>query len=76
MLMELSNESLRVSPLIIVRLKQVVPFGFRKMLVWIKTEYNNPPMLVTENGYSDKTGLHDMERAKYIVVRTGHCTNQ
>lgn len=45
----------------------VVPSGFRKSLVWIKDEYNNPPIFVTENGYSDTHNLHDMGRTKYFV---------
>jgi beta-glucosidase/6-phospho-beta-glucosidase/beta-galactosidase len=51
-----------------VRLEQADPSGFRKALVWIKGEYNNPSVFVTENGYSDIHGLHDMERTKYFVV--------
>jgi lactase-phlorizin hydrolase len=48
--------------------EQVVPSGFRTILVWIKNEYNNPPVFVTENGYSDLEGLHDMERVRYYIV--------
>lgn len=38
----------------------------RAVLVWIKNEYNNPPVYVTENGFSDKTGqLNDSGRVNY-----------
>ncbi|PSN48334.1 hypothetical protein C0J52_03416 [Blattella germanica] len=46
---------------------KVVPWGFRKLLVWIKQEYNNPPVFVTENGYADLEGLHDMSRTNYFI---------
>jgi lactase-phlorizin hydrolase len=46
----------------------VVPSGFRKLLVWIKAQYNNPPMFVAENGFSDLGGRHDMDRTKYFIV--------
>jgi hypothetical protein len=59
----------------ILRLQQAVPFGFRKILVWIKDEYNNPPMFVMENGYTDMSGLHDIGRAKYLVVSKVYITS-
>jgi len=47
---------------------QVVPWGFRKLLNWIAKEYNNPPVLVIENGYSDNGELNDRRRVDYHVV--------
>ena len=47
---------------------QVVPWGFRKLLNWIAKEYNNPPMLVIENGYSDNGELNDRDRVDYHIV--------
>ncbi|PNF23657.1 Myrosinase 1 [Cryptotermes secundus] len=44
-----------------------VPWGFRKILRWIKQKYNNPPVFVTECGYSDDGRLQDEERVKYYV---------
>ncbi|CAH0592765.1 unnamed protein product [Chrysodeixis includens] len=45
---------------------RVVPWGFRKSLNWIKANYNNPQILVTENGVSLEPGLHDTKRVNYI----------
>jgi lipopolysaccharide export LptBFGC system permease protein LptF len=47
---------------------QDVPWGFRKMLNWIAKEYNNPPVLITENGFSDYGDLNDTVRVDYIIV--------
>ncbi|XP_048808723.1 lactase/phlorizin hydrolase isoform X2 [Lagopus muta] len=46
---------------------KVVPFGFRKLLRWIKEEYNNPPIYVTENGISERGAidLNDTWRIHY-----------
>uniref|UniRef100_A0A8C6XYL9 Lactase n=1 Tax=Naja naja TaxID=35670 RepID=A0A8C6XYL9_NAJNA len=47
---------------------KVTPFGFRRLLKWIKEEYNNPPIYVTENGISERTdgGLNDTWRIHYL----------
>jgi beta-glucosidase/6-phospho-beta-glucosidase/beta-galactosidase len=50
------------------RYLQVVPWGFRKLLNWIAKEYNNPPVLITENGFSDNGGLNDTDRVDYHLV--------
>eukprot|EP00079_Xenopus_tropicalis_P017525 XP_004917683.1 PREDICTED: lactase-phlorizin hydrolase-like [Xenopus tropicalis] len=45
---------------------KVTPFGFRRILNWIKEEYNNPPIIVTENGISERgTNLKDVWREHY-----------
>ncbi|XP_042804523.1 lactase-phlorizin hydrolase [Panthera leo] len=47
---------------------KVTPFGFRKILNWIKEEYNNPLIYVTENGVSQRgeTDLNDTLRISYL----------
>jgi beta-glucosidase/6-phospho-beta-glucosidase/beta-galactosidase len=47
---------------------QVVPWGFRKLLNWIAKEYNNPTVLITENGFSDQGELNDRDRVNYLIV--------
>lgn len=47
---------------------KVVPWGFRKLLNWIKKEYNNPPVYVTENGFADLGELNDFGRIEYLKV--------
>lgn len=46
----------------------MTPFGFRKILNWLKDEYNNPPIYVTENGVSQRgeTDLNDTTRIYYL----------
>lgn len=46
---------------------QIVPSGFRDLLIKIKHEYGDVPVYITENGYGDKTGtLEDNDRIEYI----------
>ena len=45
-----------------------VPWGMRKILNWIKEEYDNPSVYITENGYADGGGTNDVERVKYHQV--------
>jgi beta-glucosidase/6-phospho-beta-glucosidase/beta-galactosidase len=52
---------------------QVVPWGFIKLLNWIAKEYNNPPVLITENGYADDGELNDRDRVDYLIV-SGSCS--
>lgn len=43
-----------------------VPWGLRKLLKWIKVNYKNPLVYITENGISDDTGeLEDDQRVLY-----------
>ncbi|NXK87841.1 LPH hydrolase, partial [Formicarius rufipectus] len=46
---------------------KVTPFGFRKILRWIKEEYNDPPVYVTENGVSERGAFvfNDTQRMHY-----------
>ncbi|KAJ4444306.1 hypothetical protein ANN_06098, partial [Periplaneta americana] len=46
---------------------EVVPWGFRKLLNWIKNSYNNTPVIITENGFADFGGNEDTERIKFLV---------
>jgi beta-glucosidase/6-phospho-beta-glucosidase/beta-galactosidase len=46
---------------------QVVPWGFRKILNWISKEYNNPPILIIENGFPDHGGVDDKDRVNYLT---------
>lgn len=43
-----------------------VPQGLHDVLVWIKTHYNNPTVLITENGFSDDGQLEDDDRVDYL----------
>ena len=46
---------------------RIVPWGFRKLLVWIKKEYGDVPVIVTENGVSDRESrLDDEFRANFF----------
>lgn len=47
---------------------KVVPWGFRKLLVWIKRRYGDLPVLVTENGFADDGQLNDSGRISYYKV--------
>lgn len=43
-----------------------VPSGLGDILRWIKKEYNNPNVIITENGWSDDGQLIDDERIDYL----------
>lgn len=47
---------------------QVVPWGFRKAINWIRREYGEVVIYVTENGFSDSGGLTDQGRINYHQV--------
>ncbi|XP_056392597.1 lactase/phlorizin hydrolase-like [Hyla sarda] len=45
---------------------RVTPFGLRRLLRWIKEEFNNPAIYITENGISERgTNLNDEWRTYY-----------
>ncbi|RZB39140.1 myrosinase 1-like [Asbolus verrucosus] len=45
---------------------KVVPWGCRRVLNWIKESYGNPPIFITENGFSDRGELDDVDRIDYF----------
>ncbi|XP_011181761.1 myrosinase 1 [Zeugodacus cucurbitae] len=45
---------------------KVYPKGLYKLLMWMVEEYNNPPMIITENGISDNGELEDYARVDYL----------
>ncbi|CAO1413688.1 unnamed protein product [Diamesa serratosioi] len=45
---------------------KVNPSGMGKLLNWIRDEYDNPIVFVTENGVSDKGGINDVKRVEYF----------
>jgi lactase-phlorizin hydrolase len=45
----------------------VTPFSIRTMLNWIKKEYGDVPIYITENGLSDNNGtIEDYHRVNYL----------
>lgn len=46
---------------------KIAPLGFRKLLKYIKDEYGDPPILVTENGVSENgpVDLNDEHRSYF-----------
>jgi beta-glucosidase len=50
----------------------IFPEGFTKVLTWLRDEYGNPPVFVTENGACDNTQpgydgkVHDALRVEYM----------
>lgn len=45
----------------------VVPWGIRRTLCWVKDRYGNPPVYITENGFSDSTeNIDDHDRIDYL----------
>ncbi|XP_072398731.1 myrosinase 1-like [Diabrotica undecimpunctata] len=52
----------------------VVPWGLRKLLVWLKDTYNDQEIIITENGLSDSTGvLEDDHRVDYFRDYISNC---
>jgi len=45
---------------------KVTPWGIRQGLNFVRTQYNNTPVYITENGVSDKSGaIDDQDRIDY-----------
>ncbi|KAJ8983484.1 hypothetical protein NQ317_014943 [Molorchus minor] len=52
----------------------VVPWGIRKLLVWLKKTYGDLEIVITENGLSDLTGdLEDDNRIYYLQNYMSNC---
>ncbi|CAG4997855.1 unnamed protein product [Parnassius apollo] len=51
-----------------MNINKIVPSGFYKLLTKIKNDYNNPPVIITENGFATKRGLDDDDRVTYITL--------
>jgi beta-glucosidase/6-phospho-beta-glucosidase/beta-galactosidase len=43
-----------------------VPEGLRDLLKWIKNRYDNPTVMITENGWSDEGEIEDNDRVDYL----------
>lgn len=44
----------------------MVPQGLQDLLKWINNRYENPIVMITENGWSDRGELDDYDRVDYI----------
>jgi len=44
---------------------KVVPWGIRRQVNWYKKHFNNIPVFVTENGFSDRGEVDDLNRINY-----------
>ncbi|KAG5873669.1 hypothetical protein JTB14_013335 [Gonioctena quinquepunctata] len=52
---------------------RVVPWGFGKLLRWVKATYGDKEIVITENGVSDRTGtLRDQHRIDYLSSYMSH----
>ncbi|XP_017770833.1 PREDICTED: myrosinase 1-like isoform X2 [Nicrophorus vespilloides] len=47
---------------------KVVPWAFKDTLTWVKRTYENPTIIITENGISDKGGNEDYNRVKFYEL--------
>ncbi|XP_069695523.1 myrosinase 1-like [Periplaneta americana] len=43
------------------------PWGFREVLKWVAKRYENPPIIITENGYPDNGDLADVNRINFLI---------
>lgn len=46
-------------------LLQIIPEGIRAALNWIKKSYNNPPVMITENGFGTFGDKDDLRISYY-----------
>lgn len=52
-----------------------VPEGMGDILRWIKKEYKNPEVIISENGWSDDGRLNDVDRVKYLKDHLSQVVN-
>ncbi|CAH1953400.1 unnamed protein product [Acanthoscelides obtectus] len=45
---------------------KVTPWGFKKLLKYLKDAYDNPEIIIIENGFNDDGQLDDVKRISYI----------
>lgn len=45
---------------------QEIPEGMRKALRWVKETCNDPPIMITENGFGTLGGRDDPERIQFL----------
>ena len=51
----------------------MVPWGLRNLLNWISQEYDNPPVMITENGISQRNdSMEDDFRMNYYWEYTNN----
>lgn len=54
----------------------IVPGGLLDLLLWIRDEFNNPKIIIAENGYpSDDDKLDDYDRISYIKDHLAQVSN-
>lgn len=58
----------------------IVPWGFRKLVTYVKDKYGNPPVIITENGMDDPNRPHtSLEKAlqddKRIIYHRDYLSN-
>ena len=52
-----------------------VPEGLRDLLKWIKNRYDNPMVMITENGWSDEGEIEDTGRVDYLKAHLSALAN-
>ncbi|XP_022827475.1 myrosinase 1-like isoform X1 [Spodoptera litura] len=45
-----------------------IPTGIRKALNWVKDSYNNPEIMIFENGFGNLGGNNDIDRIDYYIA--------
>lgn len=56
----------------------MVPEGLKLLLTWLKDEYNDPEIIITENGFSDTGEINDEGRVNYyqvVQINDNQCRN-